>query len=112
MNLNVRLSLTSNTSGTDRLSSVIEKNMSIEAPLANSSRVDTSGGVTICDSSDVVFLYAKNLSSTAITVTFEAQASVTLAQNEFMFVPVKASVTVTATSTGSATLEYGYWTKA
>lgn len=111
MNLTMKLSLLSNTSGTDRLSFSVEKKSTIESPLVNLARVDADGGTTLLSTAGDYILYIKNLGEEEVEVKQDDRKMLLLAQNEFALCPVRVATDIVATSAASSVIEYAYWAK-
>ena len=113
MNVKLRLSMESNTSGTDRLSLSVEKNVLIEAPLVNLARTTaprSPSSVILCDLAADGYVYVKNIDAGTVNITLNGTAFGILEQDEFLLFPVKDKVEVAANG-APGTIEYAYWTK-
>ena len=111
MNLTMKLSLLSNTSGTDRLSFSVEKKSTIESPLVNLARVDASGGVKLLIPTGDYFLYIKNLGKVQIKVSIEGNRMMHIDPGEFALAPIGNIGDLTVEASESCSVEYAYWTK-
>lgn len=117
--LTPRLTLTSNSSATDRLNVTVVDTLVITNPSVNIARqsISTSAAfnvLTAADNTSITYVYLKNIDKTnIITVKDDAGNNfLDLSPGEFTFLPVKGGIGLEVqANTASCTLEYGYWTK-
>jgi hypothetical protein len=112
------LTLTSADTTSDALSLTVTDSLTTAVPNVDSTRisVDTSGTTLISNSvATINYVYIKNADSSAVLVletVAGTQAFSDLQPGEFSFFPLKGSIGLKVKSgSGSATVEYGYWTK-
>jgi myo-inositol-hexaphosphate 3-phosphohydrolase len=118
--LTTKLTLSSNSSATDRLNVTSVDTLVITNPSVNIARqsiaTDSAFNVlTAADNTSITYVYLKNLDKTnIITVKDDAGNNfLDLSPREFVFLPVKGAVGLEVqANTAACVLEYGYWTKA
>ena len=116
--LTTRLTLSSNSSATDRLNVTVVDTPEITNPSVNIARqsiaTDSAFNVLTTSNSSITYVYLKNLDKTNfITVKDDAGNNfLDLSPGEFTFLPVKGGVGLEVQAdTAACILEYGYWTK-
>ena len=112
------LTLTSSDTTSDALALSVTDTLTTTVPNIDTTRVsvDTSGTTLIASSISVInYVYIKNADSTAVLIVETVsgtQAFSDLQPGEFAFFPLKGSIGIKVKSnSGTATVEYGYWTK-